>query len=722
MSRINKCVFIGVGIFSFAFLLFSCGGPKKVVIDVSVNVEKPKNISEADYKKLAPVMANVPVKSVARLTDEKGKLISQVEKNLNLSENLLISAKYDFNVDDFSNVLNIQMKSDKLFVFSADVFKGSIESLEEKKYCSEGDVDKVGYDLICKITYRVTPEISQSILSYLEIRDSISKATDDEFCNSYVSSQSKVNSLEPEIRDIALSDLKNIYNSFIRKIRDEISSLSQRVLARDCSQHQRIQAMRKYFCLMESDMRNLEDLDNFCVALSYYEEGLALLSKGRSIQALDKFRQAVKVRPSFADAYISMGDIYKSEKRYEDAADMYKNAIEFSPSNATAYIKLSDSYVLMKKFDEADRVIRRAIDILGERADDSVYYKRAFILHELGRYDEATEPARRAIIIISSKPEVRYDKELQKNLAKYKVLLGDIYSQTGRVEEAVRELKEALEIDPFSDSALLFLARTLSKSEEKSQLKEAKKYYDKLFTLDSDLAKDGKIRYDYALLLEKLGAEEQDLISAYENVIKYDRENPSAYIKLANLYEKKKGYESLAENMYKNAYEKAKTTEEKKKYLLDYISFLSNTAKYDVAKKLAEDFLKTNREDKDVKQKYNELNILTATINPAIMRKLGFSPTDIDSIYSLFSSIPPDTASRIAETVGISKDVFDRLDPYKKLVVVVIYMDILYGTDKSSILQKSEKYNELFGGRIDKKLLPKLSKLVSSSFGIKFMM
>jgi tetratricopeptide (TPR) repeat protein len=277
-----------------------------------------------------------------------------------------------------------------------------------------------------------------------------------------------------------------------------------------------------------------------------------------------------------------------------------------------------------------------------------------------------------------------------------------------------------LEINPFSDSALLYLARAFSESDDKSKLKEAKSFYDKLFSLDSRFAKDRKIRYDYVLLLEKIGVEEQDLISALENVLKYDKTNQEAYIKLARLYSKNPGYQDVAETNYKRAFE---LSQNNPAYLVEYVDFLIKRGKYDVAKKTIENYFQSTekKDDKVLKQKYNEVSLLLYKVNPQLLKKLGLAPQDLELIYSVFSSLPYDVSEQIRETLNISRDVFEKLDPYKKFVAVIFYMDLLYGKEKGSILQKEARYNEILGKNLNPKLITKISKLTSDSVGLTLM-
>jgi hypothetical protein len=205
-----------------------------------------------------------------------------------------------------------------------------------------------------------------------------------------------------------------------------------------------------------------------------------------------------------------------------------------------------------------------------------------------------------------------------------------------------------------------------------------------------------------------------------ENVLKYDKTNQEAYIKLARLYSKNPGYQDLAETNYKRAFELSQNNPD---YLVEYVDFLIKRGKYDVAKKTIENYFQSTekKDDKVLKQKYNEVSLLLYKVNPQLLKKLGLTPQDLELIYFVFSSLPYDVSEQIRETLNISRDVFEKLDPYKKFVAVIFYMDLLYGKEKGSILQKEARYTELFGKNLNPKLITKISKLTSDSVGLTLM-
>lgn len=710
--------FFGVISFLFLFLFFlsACGGPKKVLFDVQVKINKPESISESDYKKLLPVIQKSKVEGHINVKDEKGNLIFEKKESSNPRDGR-VAFKFSFDVEDLSSTANITVSSKSFLIFSKTLFSDKLERIEKSPMCVEGDVDKVGYDYMCKIEASLTPDVSNDVKEYVKIRDEILGVKEEDFCKTYVSTQERLNSLSADIREIATQDVYDIYNSFILKVGEKVKDIEDKVNQRNCSDQKELKSMKEYFCLTQQLISKIKSLDVFCDALSLYEQGKYELTRGATIKALDKFRESMKLKPDFPDPYIAIGDIYFNEKRYDDAVYMYSKAIEFAPSNVEPYIKLSETYFKMNDYQKSEETIRKAIDISGEKAGHELFYKRALALSYMYKWDQASEPAKRAVDILQNSQEVKYDRETQKLLAQYKTLLGRIYMKLGRNEEAIRELKDASENNPFAPEPLLYLAEIYSQSEEKKDLRQAKSYYEKLFTLDTDFSKSGEVWYRYANLLEKLSADESEIADALEKSVKYSKENPEAYFKLAQIYSRRKGYEKVAEENYKKAYETAK--EDKGKYLIAYVDYLLSKDKFAVAKSVIEDYLSRNKDDKFAKQKYNETVILIFNINPPTLRKLGITGTVADEIYSAFASIPSEVAENIIETIGISKDVFDRLDPYKRFALTVFYMDSLFGkTGTGAVMQKTEKYKVLFGKSLSLATINKIAKINSDMIGL----
>ena len=72
-------------------------------------------------------------------------------------------------------------------------------------------------------------------------------------------------------------------------------------------------------------------------------------------QASQKYERAVKIDPSYAEAYSNLGYTYRKQEQFDKAVRAYKKAIELDPQLAEAYEYLGEAYAEMGKFDLAEK-------------------------------------------------------------------------------------------------------------------------------------------------------------------------------------------------------------------------------------------------------------------------------------------------------------------------------------------------------------------------------
>ena len=66
--------------------------------------------------------------------------------------------------------------------------------------------------------------------------------------------------------------------------------------------------------------------------------GNALKDKGELDAAIDSYKQAIKIKPDYAEAYYNMGVPCRIRVSLDAAIDSYKQAIKIKPDYAKAYI------------------------------------------------------------------------------------------------------------------------------------------------------------------------------------------------------------------------------------------------------------------------------------------------------------------------------------------------------------------------------------------------
>lgn len=126
--------------------------------------------------------------------------------------------------------------------------------------------------------------------------------------------------------------------------------------------------------------------NNFCYAL---------LTQGRSEDALNYCNRAINLFPGLTEAYNNRGFIYDKLRQHEQAIANYDEAIQLNPRYANAYNNRGMSYHALKKYPQAIEDYGKALALQPDNA--SIYSNRASAYFMLGRYESALEDFDKAI-------------------------------------------------------------------------------------------------------------------------------------------------------------------------------------------------------------------------------------------------------------------------------------------------------------------------------------
>ena len=158
---------------------------------------------------------------------------------------------------------------------------------------------------------------------------------------------------------------------------------------------------------------------------SFYETGLSYLRLGRHAEAVVAFRQAVLQNPNDEVAYTKLGLAYSGLHQYREAVTVLKMAISIKPeaNAAEAYYQLGHVYTSMGKHSDALKAFTQALYFTRTQAKDPVGAKgQSFPLEQ-----------------------IHYS-------------LGLAYHNLARYNEAIKELKQVIEVDPRNAEAYYLLA------------------------------------------------------------------------------------------------------------------------------------------------------------------------------------------------------------------------------------------------------------------------
>ncbi len=246
---------------------------------------------------------------------------------------------------------------------------------------------------------------------------------------------------------------------------------------------------------------------NISEAIKYYQElisqgcndhrvfsnyGVILKNLGKLKEAELSYRNAIEIKPDFAEAYSNLGNILKDLGNLEEAEISTRKAIELKPDYAVANYNLGNILKDLGNLKEAELYTQKAIAIKPDFAE--AYSNLGNILKDLGNLKEAELYTRKAIDI---KPDYA---------AAYSNL-GNILIDIGNLKEAELSTQKAIAIKPDFAEAYSNLGNILK---DLGNLEEAEISTRKAIELKPNFA---NAHYNLGNILRDLGNLEEAEIS-----------------------------------------------------------------------------------------------------------------------------------------------------------------------------------------------------------------
>lgn len=189
-------------------------------------------------------------------------------------------------------------------------------------------------------------------------------------------------------------------------------------------------------------------------AYQNYQQGKFLVERrhpGDYPKAGESFDKAIKLDPNYSAAYAARADVkvvaFWGSHSHEDisgARTDVRKAIELDPSNSYAHTVLCR---ILTTYDwdhkEAEKECREGIEL--NPNDHEAQREFAFLMHSLGREDEALAAMDKAIAIAPTS----FNKRSR----------GMILYQSGRYDEAIAQLEQVEETDPVYNETTRWLIR-----------------------------------------------------------------------------------------------------------------------------------------------------------------------------------------------------------------------------------------------------------------------
>jgi tetratricopeptide (TPR) repeat protein len=231
--------------------------------------------------------------------------------------------------------------------------------------------------------------------------------------------------------------------------------------------------------------------------LAYNNLGFYLSNRGEVAEAMENYRQALKIKPDYEDAHNNLGYAYANQKKYPEAIAEYEAALRIRPIHPEVNNNFGNALADVGRVDEA---IAHYMIALGQKPDYAdAHNGLAIALSMKGRFVEAIEHFHTAL---HYKPN---DAGAHSNL-------GNAYAIQGKFDLAIPEYEEAIRLNPKDSQAQNNLGITLAKQ---NKLDEAISHYQAALALKPG---DPEIHYNLGVALAQQGKRQEALAHYTEAV------------------------------------------------------------------------------------------------------------------------------------------------------------------------------------------------------------
>ncbi len=177
--------------------------------------------------------------------------------------------------------------------------------------------------------------------------------------------------------------------------------------------------------------------------------GNALLSQGRTDEAILQFREAVRLRPELPLPHDRLATALHARGRLDEAIEQFEEILKLKPNEAAAHNEIGAILFGQGHLNEAIDHYREAARLNPNAA--ATHYNWGIALCYQGRYSEAVGQLGEAVVLEPDNARAHYN-------------LGIALSRTGRVDEAIREFGAALVLEPKAPKAHYQLGLALTQA------------------------------------------------------------------------------------------------------------------------------------------------------------------------------------------------------------------------------------------------------------------
>ena len=183
----------------------------------------------------------------------------------------------------------------------------------------------------------------------------------------------------------------------------------------------------------------------------HYDLGLAFKNKDDAASAIPELETAEKLDPNQPEAPYLLGVLYLQAGRYDDAARELNLSLKLRPENGDGWATLGSVDNNLNKLPEAESALREAIKQLPQQPDP--HLTLASVLAKENKAAEASAERKAAAELMRG--------NMNRQRAQVSTNSGNALLDSGKVDDAIVDFREALGFDPNYADAHLGLAKAL---------------------------------------------------------------------------------------------------------------------------------------------------------------------------------------------------------------------------------------------------------------------
>jgi tetratricopeptide (TPR) repeat protein len=241
-------------------------------------------------------------------------------------------------------------------------------------------------------------------------------------------------------------------------------------------------------------------------SMNAMNQGVVLATQKQYVEAVQQLERATSIDPQNAEAFYNLAIVHMEMRKFERAKEDLTRAISVVPSSAAYQEKLGTVLIEVKDWNGARKALEKAVEL--EPSLFKAYYKLGQVLEELDdqqsalqRYTQSIEngprflPAYNALgslyadlgysdhAVQVAQSALKVAQAGSEEAAKIHNLLGTVFQQQKKFDEAITQFRAALEIQPGMRDAVFSLGWTYASMGNKE---EGKRYLKKFLAIAGD--------------------------------------------------------------------------------------------------------------------------------------------------------------------------------------------------------------------------------------------